>query len=94
VELKNGKSRDTGNHGYTTHKTNKNKHTTQIAKRMSNTDPTKTPGVNQGCLFCIENFHGNWYEYSYSGQQCSTKMISEVINSKAFLFGMMIGHDV
>jgi hypothetical protein len=38
----------TGNHGYTTHKTNKNKHTTKIAKRMSNTDPTKTPGVNEG----------------------------------------------
>jgi hypothetical protein len=41
--IKNGKSRDTDNIGYTRHrtKTNKTKSTTQKTKKMSNTDPTK-----------------------------------------------------
>ena len=47
-EIKNGQSRETGNIGYSRHKmkTNKTKNTTQKTKTMSNTDPTKNPGVN------------------------------------------------
>jgi hypothetical protein len=46
--IKNGESRDTGNMGYTRHKTktNKRKNITQKTKKMSNTDPKK-PGVKE-----------------------------------------------
>jgi hypothetical protein len=45
-EIKNEQSKVTGNIGYTTHsmKTNKRKNTTQKAKKMGNTDPTKNWG--------------------------------------------------
>ena len=48
--MKNGQSRETGNIVYTRHrtKTNKIKNTTQKAKKISNKDPTKIPGVNPG----------------------------------------------
>ena len=41
--IRNGQSRETGNIGYTRHrtKTNKTKNTTQKTRKMSNTDPTK-----------------------------------------------------
>jgi hypothetical protein len=40
--MKNGQSRDTGNIGYTRHRTKTNKTKTQHrTKKMSNTDPTK-----------------------------------------------------
>ena len=45
-EIKNEQSKVTGNIGYTRHsmKTNKRKNTTQKAKKMGNTDPTKNWG--------------------------------------------------
>ena len=48
--IKNRQPRDIGNIGHTRHgtKTNKAQNTTQKTKRMSNTDPTKYPGVNTG----------------------------------------------
>ena len=47
--IKNGQPRDTGNIGYTRHRTKTiTKNTTQKTKEMSNTDPTKKPGVNPG----------------------------------------------
>jgi hypothetical protein len=41
--IKNGQSRETGNIGYTRHRTNTNKtkNITQKIKKMSNADPTK-----------------------------------------------------
>jgi hypothetical protein len=47
--IKNGKSRDTGNIGYTRHrtKTNKTNNTTQKRKKMRNTDTTKYRGLTQ-----------------------------------------------
>ena len=41
--IKNGQSRETGNIGYTRHrtKTNKTKNTTQKIKKMNNTNPTQ-----------------------------------------------------
>jgi hypothetical protein len=48
--IKNRQPRDIGNIGHKRHgtKTNKAQNTTQKTKRMSNTDPTKYPGVNTG----------------------------------------------
>ena len=47
--IKNAKSRDTGNIGYTRHrtKTNKANNTTQKRKKMRNTDTTKYRGLTQ-----------------------------------------------
>jgi hypothetical protein len=47
--IKNAKSRDTGNIGYTRHrtKTNKADNTTQEIKKMRNTDTTKYRGLTQ-----------------------------------------------
>jgi len=43
--IKNGQPRDTGNIGYTRHRTKTiKKNTTQKTKDMSNTDPTKNGG--------------------------------------------------
>jgi hypothetical protein len=49
-QAKQKQSRDTGNIGYTRHrtKTNKTKNTTQKTKKMSNTDAHKMPRVNTG----------------------------------------------
>ena len=51
MAIKNGQSRDTGNIGHTRHKTkkqNKKQNTTQQAKAINNTNPTKKLGVNPG----------------------------------------------
>jgi len=51
--VKNGRSTDKGNIGDKTQngdKQNKNKNTTEIAKRMSNTNTTKPTGVKPSAL--------------------------------------------
>ena len=52
--IKNAKSRDTGNIGYTRHrtKTNKTNNTTQKTKKMRNTDTTKYRGLTQVLVKC------------------------------------------
>ena len=45
--LKIGQPRDTGNIGYTRHMMKTNETHTPLHRKMSNTDPTKTSGVNQ-----------------------------------------------
>ena len=50
--IKNGQSRETGNIGYTRHrsKSNKTKNTTQKTKKMSNTDTHQKLGLNPDAL--------------------------------------------
>jgi hypothetical protein len=66
--IKYGESRETGNIGYSRHRTKTKKNTTQKIKKMSNTDPTKNRGWIQtserGKQFLHPTRHPPCYSYS------------------------------
>ena len=85
VVIKNGQSRDTGNNGYTRHrtKTNKTRDTTRETKKMSNMDPTKRTGnATMYGEYIRNNLHDHSNQFPFAQQQIYIFKCASIIKLK------------